>query len=179
MVLAIMGVLAAIATPRISGSMSRARAQSAAKRVAADIEFARSTAIASSASRRVVFSPTRAAYVIPGATSPLNPGSALYSVRLSQPPYQATMAAVSFGDDSARSYATAFDADPIGEIVFDGFGTPDTAGWITLKCGDHYFKVTMDTAGRTSVTQVPVATLNSDIASATAGVVAVLEEKIE
>jgi hypothetical protein len=89
------------------------------------------------------------------------------------------MAAVSFGDDSARSYATAFDADPIGEIVFDGFGTPDTAGWITLKCGDHYFKVTMDTAGRTSVTQVPVATLNSDIASATAGVVAVLEEKIE
>src|SRR5688500_4773678 len=72
MVLGIMVILAGIAAPRMTGSISRQRAMSAARRIASDLEFARSNAMANSASRKVVFSPARGAYAVPGVDNPLD-----------------------------------------------------------------------------------------------------------
>lgn len=56
MVLAIMGVAAAIAAPRYAEAETRWRVRGAAQRLAADIERARATAIATSSSVRISFS---------------------------------------------------------------------------------------------------------------------------
>ena len=51
MVLAIIGLITAIAAPRYAASLARYRAESAARRVAADLALARREAAASSSSR--------------------------------------------------------------------------------------------------------------------------------
>jgi prepilin-type N-terminal cleavage/methylation domain-containing protein len=177
MVLAIMAVLGAIAAPRVSGSLTKQRAAAAAKRVASDLEFARASAMAGSTSRKVVFSPARGVYVVPDVASPLDRSPAPYRVRVGDSPYQAGIAAVSFGDDSSTKLVSVFDNDTISQVVFDGFGVPDTTGWITVRCGAHLYKVTLDAGGRATVAPVTQAVLNADVSTTPTAVVEKAEDK--
>ena len=176
MALAIMGILAAIAVPRMTGSIARQRAQTAANRIASDIELARSAAMASSSSRKVVFSPAKEAYVLPALSNPLDRSPAPYVIYLSSAPYSAKIAAVSFGDDTGLTYSPVFQTDRVGEVAFNGFGMPDTAGWITVRCNDYLYKVTLDASGRTTVARISEATLSLDISSSPSTVVEEAED---
>lgn len=177
MVVAIMAVLSAIAVPRVTGSLARQRAMAAAKRVASDLEYARASAMAGSTSRKVVFNPLRGAYVLHDIGNPLDRSPGSYLVRVSEPPYQSAIAAVSFGDDAAAQYASAFDDEAVGQVVFDGFGVPDTTGWISVRCGTHIYKVTLDAAGRAAVAPITEAALAVDIAQTPTAVVEKAEVK--
>jgi prepilin-type N-terminal cleavage/methylation domain-containing protein len=177
MVLAIMAVLGAIAAPRVSGSLTKQRAAAAAKRIASDLEFARASAMAGSTSRKVVFSPVRGVYVVPDVSNPLDRSPAPYLVRVSAAPYEASIAAVSFGDDTTTKLATVFDNDSISQVVFDGFGTPDTTGWVTVRSGAHLYKVTLDAAGRATVAPVTQAALAADVSATPTAVVEKVEDK--
>lgn len=176
MVVAVVAVLSAIAAPRVSGSLTRQRAIAAAKRVAADLEYARARAMASSASCKVVFSPGRGAYVLPGVSNPLDRTSAPYMVRVNDAPYKCAIAAVSFGDDKSLRHQV-FGNDEVGEVVFDGFGVPDTTGWVVVRCGPHLYKVTLDASGRASIAPTTKTVLQADISQAPFTVIEVAEAK--
>lgn len=170
LVLLLLGVIAAIAAPRLSASMERSRALAAAQRVAADLEAARSAAMAASASRKVIFAPAKSAYGGGGLAGVLDRGSGTYVVDLSRAPYNSTIPAASFGDSTSLRWTGVYDLDAAQEVVFDGFGRPDTEGWIVTASGGSYYKVALDRTGRTSISRVTRDQVNGDI-STTVGVV--------
>ena len=129
LVLGIMVILAAIAAPRYAGAASRYRAEGAARRIVADLELARTRARTYGSSQTVSFSVGANGYQMPGLPS-LKDSSTPYCVTLSDPPYQATLLEVDFGGDET--------------VNFDGWGVPDSGGWVTLRVGDIGRKVSLD-----------------------------------
>ncbi|HYE62600.1 MAG TPA: prepilin-type N-terminal cleavage/methylation domain-containing protein [Phycisphaerales bacterium] len=170
MVLLIAGIIAAIAVPRLSGSMGQSRALAAARRVAADLETARAAAMATSASRKVVFTPTKCAYGTTG-NNQLDRGASTYLVDLSRAPYNASIPAANLGDNPSLRWTGVYDLDAAQEVVFDGFGRPDQEGWVVVGSGEFFYKVTLDRAGRTSIARVQREDVGGDI-SITHGVLA-------
>lgn len=137
LVLAILAVLAAIAAPRYAGAASRYRADCAARRIAADLGMARGRARAASASRSVVFTLSPASYKMPGVRDPDRPGSD-YTVNLSEEPYRVTLVSVNFGGDA--------------QVVFSGYGLPDSGGTVRVRAGDCEKTVVLEPAnGEVSV----------------------------
>ncbi len=131
LVLVIMAVMAAVAIPRFGSAEARHRVEVAARRVAADLDLARQRARAAGADRSVIFHPAANRYHLPGVPHPDRPGSPDdYTVELGQAPYGAAISAVDFGGDAA--------------IVFDGFGTPDSGGSVTICVGRYSKTVTVD-----------------------------------
>src|SRR3954469_15575051 len=65
-VIAIIAIIAAMAMPKYGRSVARYRAQCAARRVAADLMFARSAAKAASAERVVTFNAVAGSYTLSG-----------------------------------------------------------------------------------------------------------------
>jgi len=145
LVLVIMAVMAAVAIPRFSSAEARHRVEAAARRVAADLDLARQRARAAGANRSVIFNPGAARYRLPGVAHPDRPGSPDdYTVELGQAPYGAAITAVDFGGDAA--------------IVFDGFGTPDSGGSVTIRVGRYAQTVTVDAGtGNATVPGAPTA----------------------
>ena len=129
-VLAIMATLTAIAAPRYQRSLARYRADLAAQRIIADLTQAQSIAKATSASRTVTFSVAGNIYQIPGLSS-LDGNSGSYSVALFERPYEAELISANFGGDA--------------QIVFDGWGSPDSGGTVTLSVGAEQRTVAVDT----------------------------------
>ncbi len=144
-VLVIMAVLAAVAVPRFGSADARHRVDVAARRVVADLELARQRARAASGYRSVVFDPAGALYRLPGVPHPDRPGSSDdYTVELGRAPYGASIIAVDFGGDAT--------------IVFDGFGTPDSGGGVTIRVGGYTRTVTVDPqTGNATVPPEPTA----------------------
>ncbi len=138
-VLAIMGIGAAIAIPRYGASIARFRAESAARRVEADLKYARAAAKAASASRTVAFNLGAASYAI-GGVRELNNKSGLYTVSLTEL-HGVQMSAAEFGGDSA--------------VVFDGYGRPDSGGVVRVQYGGDGWEVTLDGVGATKVARMP------------------------
>ncbi len=126
-VLCVIGTIAAIATPRYAASLARYRVGSAARRLVADLEVARSQAASSNASQRVAFAGD--AYELPGV-KPLHKASGAYAVDLAADPYRVTVVSADFGGDA--------------EVVFDVFGGPDSAGTVVLRAGDTEQTVVLD-----------------------------------
>ena len=62
--MAIIVIVAAIATPRYANALTRYRAEAAARRVAADFQLARRTAKSTSSSRTVQFDAVNHSYVL-------------------------------------------------------------------------------------------------------------------
>lgn len=129
LVIAIIGVLSAIALPRFSGTMARNRLQSAAQRVAADLNLAQRQARLSSGRRKVVFLPTTNAYRVPGVAHPFHP-TLTYEVQLDEEPYGVQIAAVDFDGDA--------------EVIFNGFGEPDSGGTVVLASGGYQMTVVLN-----------------------------------
>ena len=129
MTVAVIAIIAAIATPRYANALTRYRAEAAARRVVADLALARQTAKSTSSSRTVEFDAGDDSYVIPNVRE-LDTAGTTYRVQLQDPPYQAQIVSVDLGGDS--------------EIIFDGFGIPDSGGSVVVQAGDYQYTVVVD-----------------------------------
>jgi len=129
LVAAIIAVVAAIAVPRYGESLARYRADLTARRIAADLKLAQVTARTSSTAQRVLFSIDEDLYQMPDMPG-LDDPTAGYTVRISDEPYLATLVAVELAGDE--------------EVVFDGWGMPDTGGSITIRAGNVKRTVWLD-----------------------------------
>jgi type II secretory pathway pseudopilin PulG len=129
LVLAIMAIVTAMAVPRYSSSISRYRADAAARRIASDLEMAQSRAYSRNTMQSVIFSIGSNSYEVVGI-SDLNHPAQPYVVRLNEPPYSATLKAVNFGGEST--------------VSFDAFGQPMNAGSVVVSVGSEQRTVTLD-----------------------------------
>ena len=129
LVLAIITTLAALTVPRYGASLVRYRVDLAARRIAADLTLAQTTARTSSTSRSVLFSVGSNTYQILDMADFNNP-SVTYIIKLSDPPYNATLVYVDFGGDS--------------DICFDGWGVPDSQGYVVIRVGNEQRTVNLD-----------------------------------
>ncbi len=137
LVLAIMAILAGIALPRFGNAMVRQRADGLARRIAADLELARGHAMKTGASQTCRFTLADNRYTLVGMPDRDDPASE-YSVLVAASPHNGSLASLDLGGD--------------GEIVFDMYGMPDSAGSVSIRVGDEYRTVTIDPeTGETSV----------------------------
>jgi prepilin-type N-terminal cleavage/methylation domain-containing protein len=120
-VIAIIAIIAAMAMPKYGQSVARYRAQCAARRVAADLMFARSAAKAASADRVVTFNTVAGSYTLSGVRH-LDHASAPYTVDLSDSPYHAILDFADFGGAP--------------QAVFDMYGAPKWSGTVVVHVGE-------------------------------------------
>ncbi|HEX8324427.1 MAG TPA: hypothetical protein VF595_11000 [Tepidisphaeraceae bacterium] len=126
--LAILGVLSAIALPRYASSLALYRAQAAAARIAADLDLARSQGRISSVGQSVVFNVATNSYGLPGVAG-LTGQPTPYTVTLSADPYSATLVSTTF---------TA------GMLTFDRYGQASAGGTIVVRSGVYTKSITVD-----------------------------------
>jgi prepilin-type N-terminal cleavage/methylation domain-containing protein len=129
MVIALIGIMAAIALPRYGTSLSRYRAELAAKRIAADLALVQHRARVAGTSRTAIFHVASSTYRLNAIADFKKPG-AEYTVNLTQSPYVANLVAVNFGGDSS--------------IAFNGHGLPDSGGTVTVISGTIQRLITID-----------------------------------
>ncbi len=130
MVVFIMGIIASIAVPRYANFVAQQRVEAAARRIVTDLAFAQRQAKFTSTTVSVDFAVgDDSTYELVGIQDPDHPGDN-YVVSLLQEPYLARIISAPFGADS--------------EIVFDGFGIPDTGGSVTVQVGSYQRTVQVD-----------------------------------
>jgi prepilin-type N-terminal cleavage/methylation domain-containing protein len=141
LVICILSIIAGMAVPRFANAVTRNRAEAAAKRVVEDLTLAQRRARLSSAPQHVLFDGTAGTYRLAGLADPDHPG-AEYVVRLGDPPYEVSIANIVFGTDS--------------EIIFDGYGVPDTGGSLIVQVSDYARLISIAAGtGRVTVTETP------------------------
>ena len=118
--LAVVAIIAAAAIPMFGSSVSRNRLEAAARRVRIDLDGARDLARRTSQSVRVRYLAGSNAYIYDGVVNVDRPAD-IYRIDLAREPYCAAIDSVNFGGD--------------GDVIFDGFGTPDSGGTLVLRCG--------------------------------------------
>ncbi len=135
MVVVVIGVLATIAAPRFSNALAGNRASQAANRIALDLALAQQRARSTSASQTVTFNTASHNYTLNGMPDPDHPAGD-YVVELSREPYAASIVTVEFktGSESA--------GDP--DLVFDGYGKPDSGGAVTITVGTYVKTISVD-----------------------------------
>lgn len=133
----VLGILAAAAVPRFAHALARQRAEAAARRVVADLEWARREASFKAARQTVSFHPSSHCYCIAPGPEDMDRRSGPYVVSLAEPPYEVRLVSAEAGGDS--------------DIVFDPSGTPDTGATILLESGAYQATVSLsaDTAPAT------------------------------
>jgi len=130
MVMVMIGILAAIAVPRLSdGSVTR-RLDAAERRVLGDTEYASELARARSSPVVISFDVLGSGYTIAGTSNPITREASNYIVRLKDAPYRVRVGTVNLGGDSA--------------ISFNGFGVRDSGGTVDLIAGDTTRTITID-----------------------------------
>lgn len=137
-VVATVAILAAIAIPRMAGTLARRRIEFAAGRVVSDLRLAQRQARLSSASRTVQFDVASNSYRLLGVPS-LNGPSGEYTVRLTDTPYEVSVVSASFGGDA--------------RLIFDGYGVPDSGGSVVLGSGGNQATISVDPASGTATVQ--------------------------
>jgi len=121
-VLAIMGILAAVAVPRYGQAIQRYRTEMAARKVTTDLAFARKRATISSTAQAISFNTSTEQYQMPGVKD-MRDASIDYTVKLSAAPYNVAIISASFDGDS--------------EVIFDGYGVPDSGGTVVVGIGGY------------------------------------------
>ena len=129
LVVAITAVFAAIAAPRYGRASGRYRLDLAARRVAADLRLAQSCAKAASSSRSVMFTGEPEQYQLSNVPA-LDGVVGDYTVSLSDEPYRADIATVDFNDAH--------------QVVFSGWGLPNSGGDVTLAVGTQQKTIHVD-----------------------------------
>lgn len=136
-VILIMGIMTATVAPKYIDSTARFRGKSAAKRIQADLMYARQVAMNQGVSQEVNFSLPSNTYSMPTVPDP-NGSATSYSVDLSSTAYPATIVAVDLGGTSI--------------VIFDRHGQPDAGGYVTVESGSHQYSVNLNqVTGRTTV----------------------------
>jgi prepilin-type N-terminal cleavage/methylation domain-containing protein len=128
LVILILGILFAVATPVYSKSLFRFRAESAAQRIVQDIEHTKQLARQTNTTRMIVFSKYDSSYTVDGAIS-LDNSLQPYLVSLNQYPYLTSINTLT---------TAAAPSSPLSAITlaFDRFGMPDQGVSITVQSGD-------------------------------------------
>jgi type II secretory pathway pseudopilin PulG len=135
-VLLTMGILTAVAAPTFFDSLLFHRVESAARRVKADLELARTQARATSATQSITF--VNSVYTLSNTKS-LDKPSAIYSVDLTKQPYALNSATANFSN--------------LSTVSFDGYGTPTSGGTVVLVAKSHSCTVTLNgTTGDVTIT---------------------------
>lgn len=125
-VAAIIGIVAAIAAPRMGNSVSHASLNAAALRIETDFALARRTAMAGSTDTTIVFG--TGDYSI-GGQARFDGRSGDYTVDLSSSPYSVTLVMITL---------------PSRRVTFNMYGVPDAGGSITLGHGNHTLTLQVD-----------------------------------
>ncbi|MBX3422465.1 MAG: hypothetical protein KF752_13005 [Pirellulaceae bacterium] len=120
-VLLILGVSALMAAPRFSGALNRYRLQTAAERIALDLQMARRAARNSGMDIAVIFDSATHSYSMPGVPH-LDHSHQPYAVNLTQPPYTCWIHSVDFPGGLGGS----------SQVVFNRFDTADGGGTVVL-----------------------------------------------
>ena len=103
------------------------RGKAAARRIAADLAYVRRQARFTSSSKAIAFDIATHQY-----------SGSIEAVALGEDPYGATILSVDFGGDA--------------EIVFDGFGNPDSGGTVLIQVGTRQKTIAVDgDSGRVTV----------------------------
>jgi len=131
MVLAIMAAVAAMAAPRYGRAMARYRVEAAARRVQADLAYARQRARATSQTVTITFDAAAETYSIAGMIDP-DRKAGTYTVTLTQSPY--------------LSVITSADFAGFPSAAFNGFGAPKNGGDVKLASGNYSKTVHLDGA---------------------------------
>ena len=135
-VLAIMGIIAAMAAPRYASAICRFQVDTAARRLIRDLTTARERARSQGANQTVNFTVASDTYTVVGMSG--LDGSANYTVNVSGEPYKASIVSANFGGQSS--------------ILFDGYGVPTSGGTAVLSAGGYTKTVTVDAqTGRASL----------------------------
>ena len=128
--LLLMGIMAAVAAPRFADALQFHRANSAAKRVAADLNLARKYAMTASAAQSVTFVVAGDSYSVTSGLKDLDKVTQPYAVTISDWPYQTQITSASFGGSQT--------------IVFNGFGKPNDAGTVVVQAGNYQETIAVD-----------------------------------
>jgi prepilin-type N-terminal cleavage/methylation domain-containing protein len=129
LVLAMIGVVAAIAAPRFARANNGYRADLAARRIVADLAYAARKARAASKPYTVTFNTAAASYQLVNV-SDIDRSTQPYVVKLAAEPYGVRMTSASFGGAP--------------QATFDGYGMPTSAGTVVVRAGDAVRTVTLD-----------------------------------
>lgn len=129
MVMVILAMLGMIALPRYSSFATTQKLEGAVRRVSADLLLAQRQARRSSASQTVTFNVVQNRYQLVGMNHPDHP-SQPFDVYLGDEPYRARIVSASFGSDT--------------QIIYDGFGKPDSGGQVVVAVGAYQKTVQVD-----------------------------------
>ena len=135
-VVLILGIMTVAAAPRMGDALQYHRVDSAADRIAFDLQLARNRARMASAAHDVTFDSAGGSYTLTGVPDLDHPGQD-YSVDLSATPYHVLLTNVDFGGDQI--------------VSFNGFGIPDSGGQAELAAGSYTRTVVLDASGRVTV----------------------------
>lgn len=137
-VVMILGIMAAVAAPTFYDSLLYHRAESAAHRLKADLELARHHARLTSTTQSLTFSGT--AYSLSSQTA-LDNANNDYIVDLAESPYELATVTADFNGTQS--------------VSFDGYGTPSSAGAVTLTSQGHRCTVSLDgVTGHVTITSL-------------------------
>jgi len=137
-VMAILGIVAAIAAPRFGASMARRRLDNCEHRIIADFEMARRLARSRSSSVTMQFNPVSNSYDI-FALNNLDTGAVNYGVELANPPYNAIVQSALFNTNAT--------------VIFDGYGIPDSPGAVIVGVAGIGRIIALGTNGEAVVAQ--------------------------
>lgn len=128
-VVMILGIVAAVATPTFHDSLQYNRIDSAARRIKADLEQIRIAARSTSSSQQLTFTDATT-YTLSDGVASMAHASGHYVVDLSMPPYSVDKVVVDFASDTT--------------ITFNGYGAPTSSGSIVISVGSYKRTITLD-----------------------------------
>lgn len=126
--LLVMGILAGVAAPRYADSLAHFRVESAARRVAADMAYARRQAIDNAASRTITFDAAADSYELDGVDD-IDHRSQRYIVSFAAEGYPVDLTSADFGGAAT--------------LTFNHYGEAQAAGTVQVRSGDHVRTVTV------------------------------------
>ncbi|MCO6436322.1 MAG: GspH/FimT family pseudopilin [Phycisphaerae bacterium] len=137
-VMAVIATISAIAVPRYVSFISREKVEGAARRIAADLNWARQLARAKGTNFSVVFNSSRQQYYLYDVAADkvvAHPDHTLlpYKIDLAQDLDNVSLVTAAFGGDET--------------VVFDAYGAADTAGSIVIQQGKWRQGITVKQAG--------------------------------
>jgi prepilin-type N-terminal cleavage/methylation domain-containing protein len=146
-VLIVLSMIATMAVPRYASAIAESRAAAAVRRITTDLGLAQRQAKFTGTAKTVHFDPALDKYYIEGMSDPDHP-SLLYQVFVGDEPYNTAVVSADFNGD--------------GDIIFDGFGIPDSGGMVVIQTGDYRKELTIaEQTGRVTVQGVaPIGDIN-------------------
>jgi len=128
-VMTIMGVVAAMAVPRYGDFIAQQRLEAAARRISADLTLAQREARTAGVQQQITFSSVTHKYTVGTVKNIDHPGD-LYVVSLGDEPYGGQIVSANFGGNA--------------DVIFDGYGAPDTGGSVTIRVGRRQKTIDVD-----------------------------------